>query len=344
MGTNERPPNAAAIGAHVLERRETNPMPGKQVEARVGAFIMHMWSKEARKERADKERVRVQTRRCMRVIQCEHASTQLIYGFVCDAWRDTVAVLRSTGVPPVLLFGPGVDTWEEVDEAAVQGLLLRVASDVVFRMRLLDACAASDPQAHAGQAWVTSYLATERWPRPPFKALPSLHLSGHGKVEQAFVTWAAKIKKPELLPYFFVWLHIFLVRAAQTHTFHPLVHGPVRWGARNALALAEELMAPPMSPHLTPHLTTMGLPDPCAPAVLAPHLPATTCGGYTVFGNAVRTIATRGTHPVPARQTRSRSPPAAAARKRWVRMTARSLLFPPMYLGPEGQLSFNLSE
>lgn len=325
------------------------PMRDEHVKARVSAFITHMWSGEARKEREAKERVRVQTRRCMRTIQCEQdGGTTHVYGFVCDAWQDTVAVLRGTGVPSLLLFGPDVHTWEGVDEGMVARLSERVATDVVLRMRLLDASALGDVEARDGQARVTAYLATNTWPpQPQLCSAPAPRgETGHGEVEQAFVTWAMGVKEPQrssLLPHLFVWLHVFLARSAHTHTFHPLFHA-VRWGEGEALALAEDLLAPHLYSRLHPHLATMGLRVPCLPQDLARHLPPTTCGAYTIFQDAVHTTATGGTRPGRAFQTRSRSPPGRPPPKGWTRMTARSLLYPPMYLGPRGQLSFNLSE
>jgi hypothetical protein len=324
-------------------------MRDEHVKARVAAFITHMWSGEARKEREAKERVRAQTRQCRRTIRCEQDGGKThVYGFVCDAWHDTVAVLRGTGVPSLLLFGPGVHTWEDVDEGMVVGLSERVATDVVLRMRLLDACAAADVEARDGQACVTAYLATDKWGSPPQVSLlaAARRYTDHGEVEQAVVMWATRLKEPQLsslLPHLFVWLHVFLARSAQTHTFHPLFHA-VAWGQGEALALAEDLLAPHLLSRLQPHLATMGLRVPCLPQDLAPHLPPTTCGAYTVFLDAVHTTATGGTRPRRAPHTRSRSPPGRAPPKGWTRMTTRSLLYPPMYLGPRGQLSFNLSD
>ena len=317
----------------------------KRVSARVSAFITHMWSSEARKEKEAKERVRAQTRQCRRVICC--GPNAHVYGFVCDAWHDTVAALRCTRVPLHLLFDAHVQTWEEVDEGAVTQLIQRVATDVVFRMRLLDACAAADAEAKAGQACITAYLAREQWAPPPVVSALATQETLQGDVEQAFVAWATRLKEPQrsaVLPHLFVWLHVFLVRAAQTHTFYPLVRGQVRWGAQEALALAQDLMAPQLYSHLAPHMATMGLREPCSPADLAPHLPPTTCGGYNVFLDAVRTAATGGTRRGLAPQSRSRSPPGRALPKGWTRMTTQSLLYPPMYLGPHGQLLFNLSQ
>jgi hypothetical protein len=260
------------------------------------------------------------------------------YGFVGSTWQRTVELLAQTGLPAHLLLPHRTD-WTDVDEADVGALVARVRTDMVLRLQLLDVCAAASPAAHSGQAWLYTWLASAQWAREwlhqpvPRALIPTWVTKVHGVAELEFASLACRMPRDKWA-HVYAWLVHYLAASTRDGTFTPLVV-PVEAGEQQHLA--QWLLAHWGS---LSRLSTSWQQEVPSTLALAALLPPTSCPTLDDFVACIHSLAIAAPPAPPLVPPR----PPANASEMWVCTTVQSSLFPAMYLGPAGQLSFNVSD
>lgn len=298
-----------------------------ELKKRVNKFISEVWQ-------VHQEGVRAQMKRCVREV---HVNGEVVvYGFVCAQWESTVATLQSLRLPVHLLLQRA--SWHEVTAADIAALEDRVKHDVVLRLRLLDVCAARDPECATGQAWLTDWLQ-----HVPACTAPRSY-PAQGKVESLFLSCAADAPEAAQRHLFGV-MHLFLLASAGTDTFTPLLVSPMP-PPQSLPAELVDALASLWSCHPAEVLVRVSatVQQPLSSlSALAALLPPSSCTTLDAFLHHARPAATPALQSPPARPQTPPSPSPDEAEV-WIRMTEQSALFPPMYLGPAGQVSFKLSD
>ena len=190
------------------------------------SFVRKKWSAECFAHERRVAHVREQTMACVEVVHVSQPhqphGPRLRYGFIADTWQRTVTLLRDTAIPVTLVF-PHRKAWSFVSEDDVRELRVRLQTDVLLRLRLLDVMAATYPGVASGQEQLRAVLASHTWPRwrAEVARVTTPRLCAHGDVEAFFALLS--LPYPDKRSYFYAWCVEFLVRSVATHTFQPLL-------------------------------------------------------------------------------------------------------------------------